>query len=108
MSNFKDDILEAANGEPIEAIVIGEMGWGDYKEENKPPYRHVLNKILSWDDALLLLDYEYDTGYGAPDCQAITAWTKNQVLFVVQYDGSTNIYSVPRSPIEHVPCMPGG
>ena len=82
MSNFKHDILCEAGAEPIEAIVIGEMGWESYNEEGKPDWSNVMGKAISWDEAAPLLDYEYDTGFGAPECQAITAWTRSCVLFV--------------------------
>jgi hypothetical protein len=108
MSNFKNDILEEAGNEPVEAIVIGEMGWCGYNSEGKPTWSKVLGKIITWKEAEPYLDYEYDPGYGAPDCQAITAWTKTRVLFVSQYDGSTSIESVYRNPTEHNPNMPGG
>jgi hypothetical protein len=109
MSNFKNDILEEAGDEPIEAIVIGEMGWGgDYNAEGKPAWDEVRGKILTWEEASPYLDYEYDDGYGATGCQAIAAWTKTRVLFVSQYDGSTTVESVYRNPTEHNPNMPGG
>lgn len=102
---FKDDILEAANGEPILAIVIGEFGWG-YRE--RVPLQVSTNQVLTWEEAASSLDYKYDDGFGAPDCHAITAWTENTVIFVVQYDGSTCVQTIPRNPIDHKPEMPGG
>ena len=108
MSNFKEDILEEAGNEVIESIVIGDMGRNDYNDDGKPNYKDVNGKVLSWSDASPILDYEYDRGFGAPDCQAITAWTKSKVIFVYQYDGATGVVSVPRNPIEHNPNMPGG
>lgn len=105
---FKDDILEAAQGQPIAAIVVGEMGWPDYNDKGKPKYKDIVGKLVSWERAAPVLDYEYDSGFGAPDCHAITAWTKDWVLFVSQYDGSTNINRVPRNPCSHLPRMPGG
>ena len=108
MSKFSQDILEVAGDEVIEAIVIGNMGWGDYNSEGKPNYQEIIGKVLSWQEALQYLDYEYNDGFGAPDCHAVTAWTANKVIFVWQYDGSTGVTSVPRNPIAHMPEMPGG
>jgi hypothetical protein len=39
-----------------------------------------------------MLDYEYDPDFGTPHCDAIYAWTENEVLFVFDYDGSTQIH----------------
>lgn len=117
MTTFAEDILEAASGEPIRAVVIGRMGWdtdGDGPPEEgthgagKPPWAHVLGRPISWADALPLLSYDYDDGFGAPDCQAVYAWTPTRVLFVSQHDGSTSINSVPRNPRHCNPQMPGG
>ena len=109
MSNFAQDILNKTNGEMIEGIVIGEMGWVDYNDKGKPEYKKSIGKLLSWEEAIPILDYEYNNGFGAPDCQAITAWTKNRVIFVSEYDGSTTICHIPRNPVAHMPdMMPGG
>ena len=109
MSNLKQWILEEANGEEVVGVVIGEMGWGDYNKEKVPNYdSQPKNKLLSWAEAAPVLNYEFSSGFGAPECQAITAWTASKVMFITQYDGSTCINSVPRNPIDHVPDMPGG
>lgn len=111
---FADEIESVANGEPI-LIVIGGFGWGDitntegYGEESHPVVP--LDKrgvVLPWSEARPYLDYEYDRGYGAPDCHAITAWTPSLVIWVTQYDGSTGLTTAPRHPIPMVPTMPGG
>ena len=115
MRTFAQDIEEAA-GEPIEYIVIGAFGWGSiddgdnevYKQNGRNVPKHLRGIVLEWEAARPYLDYEYDTGYGAPECHAITAWTANKVLYVVQYDGSTGIVAIPRNPIDHIPLMPGG
>ena len=74
---FATDIEEAAEGEPIEAIVIGEMGWEGYGDDDRhAPGLARKGEILRWAEARPLLDYEYDRGFGAPDCQAIRAWTE--------------------------------
>lgn len=99
MSNFAQDIEKAAGGEPIEAIVIGNYGWGD---DDEPDERGVVranrHRVLGWAEARPLLDYTYDTGYGGPDCHPIHAWTPTRVLFVATNDGAPSITSVPRAP----------
>jgi hypothetical protein len=105
---FANDIEKAA-GEDIEAVVIGEMGWQNYgDDERHAPGLARKGELLSWAEARGLLDYPYDTGYGAPDCQAITAWTATKVIWVTQYDGATFLRSAPRHPVPHLPEMPGG
>lgn len=108
-SNLVKWITEEAKGEPIEGVVIGEMGWGDYGSESVPGYsEQPRNKLISWDEAKKYLDYEFDSGFGAAECNAIYAWTTSRVLYVSQYDGATAINSLPRNPADCKPEMPGG
>lgn len=109
MANLKGWILKAANGEAVEGVVIGEMGWGSYGSDGVPNYaQQPRNRVLTWQEALPWIDYEFEAGYGAPGCNAVYAWTASRVLFVSQYDGSTCINSVPRNPGDVPPVMPGG
>ena len=99
-ANFADDIQGAAGAEPIEGVVIGALGWE--RDGGEAP------EVLAWEDARSTLDYEYDDGYGAPECHAIYAWTASRVVFVSTYDGSTRVTWVPRNPVAGWPDMPGG
>ena len=105
---FAAEVEDVAGGEQIIAVVVGEMGWMGYRDESKPAWGHIKGRVVTWEEARPMLDYIYDDGYGAPDCQAIYAWTPTRVIFVSQYDGSTNIESIPRNPIDCVPDIPGG
>ena len=101
MSNLKVDLLRAANGEKIEAVVVGCApddldGW----DQTYPP--------MSWDEAAPLLDYEFDSGFGCVECHAVYAWTASLVLFVTNYDGHTYVNFIPRNPQDCTPHMPGG
>jgi hypothetical protein len=107
MSNFKEDILEVTNDEPIEAIVIGQIGWGDYNDKGAVP-KNKMGIVLSWDEAAPMLNYEYDTGFGTPECHAIEAYTASRVIIVSTYDGSTSLTWVWRNPTPGNPSMPGG
>jgi len=114
MANLKQWILEAAAEEEIEAVVIGEMGWGDYGSEGVKCYnKQPQGKVLTWEKAVPFLDYEFDDSYGAPDgygapgCNAIYVWTKTKVIGIFQYDGATGTHQIPRNPIECMPDMPG-
>lgn len=109
MTAFAEDLEKAAGDEPITHAVIGDMGWAEYGQDE----RHAAaaarrGVVLPWSEARPLLDYAYDGGYGAPDCQAVYAWTETQVIYVSQYDGSTSVYSLPRNPVDCDPEMPGG
>lgn len=114
--SFGAEIREEAADEPIEAIVIGAFGWGTMSDEpgtaygesaiqRQPPKRGI---VLSWEEAEPMLDYGYDTGYGAPQCDAIYAYTAKRIIFVSTYDGSTSIQSLPRNPEPSEPEMFGG
>ncbi len=99
--NFANDIEEAAAGEKIEAIVIGKIGWAvDEDEDRRGISKELRNRVLAWEVARPLLDYEYDGGFGGSDCHAIYAWTATHVLSVHEYDGSTRVIAVPRNPVD--------
>ncbi len=109
MANLAEWIEEEAAGEPIEGVVIGEMGWGDYGSESVSIYAsQPRGKLLDWKTARPLLDYEFDAGFGAPGCNAICVWTPSKVIGISQYDGATSPFSMPRNPADHMPEMPGG
>ncbi len=109
MSNLIDWIKEECNENDIEGVVIGQMGWGEYNKEIVPGFEKIpFGKLISYETAKPLLNYEFDSGYGAPECNAIYVWTKDKVLFISQYDGATSMESVPRNPIDCMPTMPGG
>jgi hypothetical protein len=96
MSNFKRDIVNAMElGESIEAIQVMEhMGC-------EAAQAHITEGIYEGQDVkrcLDLLDYEYDDGYGSPNCHRVYIYTKTRVHFIHEYDGSTQVRSVPRHP----------
>lgn len=106
MANLKNWILKMTEGKEIEGIVIGDLGWGDDERDEVPV--EMKERVLDWPTAEKFLDYEFDSGYGSPGCNAVTVWTKDNVIFISQYDGSTCPCSVPRNPRDHKPEMPGG
>jgi hypothetical protein len=68
--------IEDVAAEPIEAVVIGDMGWDDYgNDERHEAALARKGEVLTWAEGRPLLDYEYDNGYGAPDCNAVWAWS---------------------------------
>ena len=109
MATLKERIEECADGQPIEAVVIGEMGGdGDFGSEAVPNYANCpKGTVLTWEEAVPWLSYEFSCGYvGMPACQAIYAWTKERVISISQYDGSTQPCTVPRHPLNGMPDMP--
>jgi hypothetical protein len=100
---FADEIEKVADNEPIKGIVLGAREY-QYDDDDIPPYQ---GKLLSWAEARPLLDYDYDSDYGSPDCHPVYVWTKTKVIFVVVYDGSTWLSSVPRTPKAGTPSMKG-
>ena len=109
MATLREWITKSVQGEEVESVVFGEMGWGDYKSDEVPNYETCpKGKRLSLEEASPWLDYEFNSGYGAPGCQAIYVWTKSFVFFVSQYDGATGPNIIPRHPVDVMPDMPGG
>ena len=87
MANLKEWLLEQAGDEPIEAVVIGEMGWGDYQSEMIPNYHDMpKGELLSWDEAARWLDYDFDCGFGAPEGQAVCSTPDPHTKAVMRLD----------------------
>ena len=107
MATFAEHIEAATHRQPIEAIAIGPYGWDGYSDNEMVP-ADKQNRVLTWREAKPLLGYEYSSSYGAPQCHAVTVWTRDWIVFVSQYDGSTSIHALPRNPRDIKPEMPGG
>lgn len=86
---------EAATGEAIVAIVVGKHDGADWNAKPLPDE----NIILSREAGLAKLDQDYNNGYGGADCFPFWAWTESRVYYVREYDGSTELSSVPRHPV---------
>lgn len=109
MANLANWIEKAAEGDEIEGVCIGHMGWGDFKSATVPQYSSQRKGVvLSWDEARPMLDYEFYAGFGAPGCNAVYVWTKANVMWITQYDGATGLDKMPRNPTDIMPDMPGG
>lgn len=102
-------IEDLSDGQPVEAVVIGEMGWGDYKSETVPNYiNQPRGVVLTWDQALPWISYGFEDGVGAPGCNAVHAWTESWIISVLRFDGLTEPFRIPRNPMAILPEMPGG
>lgn len=86
----------AADGEDIEAVVLGEH----YNKQYDDPHSDTAPQkiVLAWAAARPWLDEDYDSGFGGADCRSFHAYTKSWVYFVSEYDGATSLGRVPRNP----------
>lgn len=100
-------IKRAAKGRPITACVIGAYGWDGYMESDAGLPNQDRGVVLTWEQARPQLEYVMDTSFGAPECNAVYAWTEERVIFVCEYDGATGVVWVPRYPVECAPVMGG-
>lgn len=56
--------------------MIGEIGWENHGSENVHDYdKQPKGKVIPWEEAKEWLDYNFDDGFGAPNCNAIYVWT---------------------------------
>lgn len=101
MTNAWDELQEDLEpNEIIEAIVFGNWGWNGYKEPNPPfislDHREIL--LTSEEAKPLMQDWSFYSDYGSPLTYAVYIWTNKRIFWVTQYNGSTNLNSIPRNP----------
>ena len=97
--NVKRLILEAAKGEEIEAVVMAEARF--------VPVPTMCGKVLQWYQVAPRLDFQHANGC-SEQRPILTAWTKNWVIIMCEYDSQFWYESVPRNPVEHKPHTYGG
>jgi hypothetical protein len=102
-SNIVRWFEKIAGEEPIECAVLGKHDRLPYDE----PAPHPVGKVMSWLEARAILDYEYDSGYGAADCHPVIAWTASKIITITEYDGATGPSWYPRNPIDAIPGFSG-
>lgn len=105
--NFLYELKQVVADEQVEAVVILRIyphsdnsdPRNDYGSDDIPNYAQMpFGKILTWPEAQKWLDFKYDAGYGTQECPNVFVWTPTKVIFVQEYDGSTWLEHVPRSP----------
>lgn len=73
-------------------------------EDNNETWSNVEANTLSEQQ----MDKEFHCGYGSPEGEPFTIWTKNRIYFPIQYDGLEWVSSVARhpdgKPTEHKGC----
>ena len=97
MENFKQDILEEVKSE-IKTAIIKVTNDSGVESMNRKFPKELIGKYLKLKDVIDYFDYNFDSDYGDQECHDIIIWTKNKVMFIWEYDGSTHISSVPRNP----------
>jgi len=93
--NTKEEILN---------LTKGDKGWS--LEDLKKPQFFDKDKIK---DALKILDFEFNSGYGGENGYAIYVWTKTKIVVKGTYDGAEWYEVIPRNPDKDiVPSSIGG
>ena len=109
MATLREWIEKYTDGEPIEAVMLGAFGWDGFEQPAGLVLDGVKGKVLSLEEAIPYISYEFDDGFGIPECSAIVAYTKTWIISVSQYEGSTSPFRIARNPYDgFVPTMPGG
>lgn len=99
MSNFKQDIISEVGEDIIESVYIHKFESYHLEVQKRLiPGNAQAGKNISYETALPLLDYKYDSGFGSMDCHNIIMWSKNWVYYIHEYDGSTSIQRLKRNP----------
>ncbi len=106
---IKKWILDLSDGAPIEGVVLGAFeDWEMQEYYPYIPFPYPARKLLSWEEAIPFISYEFDNDFGREGCFPFFAWTKDKLISVSKYDGSTSPFFIPRNPCDCVPDMPGG
>jgi len=111
-----DELNESLDdGEEVECVVFGPWGWNSVNDmESEAPEPQVPPSIMGRRLILseaepFLKAFSFSGGYGSPDTYATWIYTNKKIMWVTQYDGSTNLNMLPRNPVQgQVPYMPGG
>lgn len=94
--SFLSDIETVLGDEAVEAWVCGP---GPYSCKDGRFEQCPHDMLLEWDAHKHALDYEYASGsYGGPHCNPVWIWTATRLIFVREYDGSTDMGYTPRHP----------
>lgn len=97
MPTMKDWIKEQASGEAVEAIVFVEAAAYSWKTKGLTAFPR-LKTVMTWQEALPFMEYEFQPGYGGLTCHCFIAWTASWVIKSDDYDGWQRPVRYPRSP----------
>lgn len=107
---YTDLMAELLDGEEVISLVFGDFGWAGYHEPEPPSVpRDKRGVLLTLEEARpYMRGWTFFCDYGAPMAYATYIWTNRRVLWVTQYDGSTDLDWAPSLPAAMMPRMPGG
>lgn len=110
MNAYKSLCKNLDKDEKVEAIIFGPYGWSGYNEpESKPIPKDKQEILMTLEEAKPYMQgWDIYGDHGAPSAYAMYIWTNKRVLWITQYDGATNLDSMPRNPTVCIPDMPGG
>jgi len=95
--NAKKEILELLKGDKIEAICLGDIDY-DYIRNTIPDFY----KGERIKNALKILDFEFNAGYGSEEGYSLYVWSKNWIIVKGTYDGSEWYVKIPRNPTDKI------
>jgi hypothetical protein len=96
------DEFSKRTNEHIESIVFGNTSWGD-------PWDGLPTTLVELGDVPdVVLDREFDSGYGGSQAPSFTAWSATKVLFPAVYDGAEWMTWVDRNPCNRATSHVGG
>ena len=105
MANFAEHIRTTLcenddfnNVEAVKILSTMDSAYLGPDKRDTDTLRSYIGQKITLDLALVLLNYEYDAGFGGQDCHNIYIWTKDKVYFVHEYDGATWLEYVDRNP----------
>jgi hypothetical protein len=96
--NFLTNIKNAIEGEDFECVILCNESIGYISNDPRDIDVKYINIPLSMKQVELLFNYEYYDGFGGQDCHNIFIYTRQKIYYVHEYDGSTELRSVPRNP----------
>ena len=107
--NAYDELMEELEGgEIVDGIVFGNYGNSGYGEpEPNPVPEELKGKLLKPEEAKPYMDgWSFYSDVGAVECYATYIWTNKRVMWITQYDGATNLDSMPRNPCDIISAYP--
>ena len=95
--NARNEIEDLILTEEIKAIKLG--AFERYDDNNLEPFWANTPELI--EQAMKMLDVEFDDGYGSENCRPVFVWTKTFLIVKACYDGSEWFVRLPRNPTNY-------